>query len=111
MAGFVLISGCAPAQAPVGMSGPPHAPQRVEIHYANGVVQGGVSRIAVALGQPVVLVVSSDVADEVHLHGFDRKAPVPAGGTASVEFVADRPGVFEAELESRSTPLAQFEIR
>ncbi|MDT7624734.1 MAG: hypothetical protein QOF99_5635 [Pseudonocardiales bacterium] len=85
--------------------------QRVEVHYAKGAVQGGVSRVPVRLGSPVTLVVTSDVADEVHLHGYDRKVDVPAGGTASIDFVADQAGVFEAELESRGTQLVQLEVR
>jgi heme/copper-type cytochrome/quinol oxidase subunit 2 len=75
------------------------------------VVQGGVSRVPVHLGSSVALVVSSDVADEVHLHGYNRKVDVPAGGTATLEFVADQAGVFEAELESRGTQLVQLEVR
>jgi hypothetical protein len=98
----------AATSAPATDSG---AAQRVEVHFAKGAVQGGVSRVPVHLGSPVTLVVTSDVADEVHLHGYDRKVDVPAGGTASLDFVADQAGVFEAELESRGTQLVQLEVR
>ena len=101
-------SGPAASSGPAGTSVPA---QRVEVHYAKGAVQGGVSRVPVRLGSPVTLVVTSDVADEVHLHGYDRKVDVPAGGTASLDFVADQTGVFEAELESRGTQLVQLEVR
>lgn len=105
---LALVSGCAHAAAP----GPhPGLPQRVDVHYARGTVQGGVGRVPVSLGSSVALVVSSDVADEVHLHGYDRKADVPAGGTTTIAFVADHAGVFEAELESRGAQLVQFEVR
>ena len=69
------------------------------------------SRVPVNLGSTVALVVTSDVADEVHLHGYDRRADVPVGGTATIDFVADHAGVFEAELESRGIQLVQLEIR
>jgi hypothetical protein len=101
-------SGPAAGSGPAGTSVPA---QRVEVRYAKGAVQGGVSRVPVRLGSPVTLVVTSDVADEVHLHGYDRKVDVPAGGTASLDFVADQAGVFEAELESRGTQLVQLEVR
>jgi len=81
------------------------------VHFAGGVVQGGVSRVPIHVGSSVALVVSSDVGDEVHLHGYDRKVDVPAGGRATLEFVADQAGVFEAELESRGIQLVQLEVR
>ena len=119
-AAFALVSACgrsvapaAPAPAPSGQSAAPAGalPQRVQVHFAGGTVQGGVSRVPVNLGSSVALVVSSDVADEVHLHGYDRKAEVAPGGTATIDFVADHAGVFEAELESRGIQLVQLEIR
>jgi hypothetical protein len=110
---IATATGCAHPAAPAtsepaGTSAPA---QRVEVHYANGAVQGGVSRVPVRLGSPVTLVVTSDIADEVHLHGYDRKVDVPAGGVASLDFVANQAGVFEAELESRGTQLVQLEVR
>lgn len=112
VAGLLSVVGCAQQsrQPPVSTtnSGPP---QRVEVRYAQDAVQGGVQRVPVSLGSAVALVVSSDVADEVHLHGYDRSVDVHAGGTATLEFVANRSGVFEAELESRGAHLVQLEVR
>lgn len=105
--GSVLV-GCAPAPGPTAPAGPP---QRIELVYAGGSVQGGVSRVSVGLGRPVNLVVRSDVADQIHVHGYDLKSDVPAGGVGTVDFTADRSGVFEVELESRGTQLAQLEVR
>jgi hypothetical protein len=102
-----VLTGCTSA-APKADSGPP---QRIELGYAGGAVRGGVSRIPVPLGRQVQLVVTSDVADQVHVHGYDLKADVPAGGSGTVDFTADRSGVFEVELESRGTQLAQLEVR
>ncbi|MDQ2706412.1 MAG: hypothetical protein M3Z25_01665 [Actinomycetota bacterium] len=103
---IVLVAGCtAGPQVAAG------APQRIELTYVDGAVRGGVSRVPVGLGRHVRLVVTSDVADEVHVHGYDLKADVPAHGAAMVDFVADRSGVFEVELESRGAQLAQLEVR
>lgn len=105
----LLVVGCAgvsPAAPPV--AGPA---QVVEITYSGGAVRGGVSRTPVQLGHNVRLVVNSDMADEIHVHGYDLKADVPAHGVGVVEFVADRSGVFEVELESRGAQLAQLEVR
>jgi heme/copper-type cytochrome/quinol oxidase subunit 2 len=81
------------------------------LSYAGGTVRGGVRRIPVGVGRDVQLVVTSDVADEVHVHGYDRKSDVPAGRSTTIDFIADQTGVFEVELESRSAELAQLEVR
>jgi hypothetical protein len=84
---------------------------RIELLVKGGAVVGGVQRFPITLGQTVELEVSSDVADEVHLHGYDRKVNVPAGGQATLSFVADVPGVFEVELEQSKIQIAQLEVR
>jgi hypothetical protein len=104
-----LVSGCgARGGQPTPAAG---APQRVELHYSNGTVQGGVRRVPIKLDNPVQLVVTSDVADEVHVHGYDRKADVAAHGSTTLEFVADQAGVFEVELESRGAQLGQLQVQ
>jgi hypothetical protein len=59
----------------------------------------------------VVFVVNSELADEVHLHGYDLSADVAPGQPATIRFKATAPGLFEAELESRSLPIAELEVR
>src|SRR4030095_10031608 len=66
----------------------------IDIGYAGGSITGGGRRSA-ALGQTVVIKVTSDVADEVHLHGYDKKADAAPGTVATITFVADKPGIFE----------------
>ena len=46
-------------------------PTVVRIVVVNGAPKGGIVRETVDKGDRVVLVVKSDVADEVHLHGYD----------------------------------------
>lgn len=84
--------------------------QRIELAYSGGEVPGGTVRYAVPLGSAVEIVVASDVADEVHLHGYDRSSFVTAGATTALRFVADVPGVFEVEMEQRGAQLAQLEV-
>ena len=105
---FIAVAGCgAGATAtPVTADGA----RRVEVTFAGGAVTGGVTRFAVPLGSAVELVVGSDVADEVHVHGYDRRGFVTAGATATLRFTADLPGVFEVELEQRGVPLAELEV-
>jgi hypothetical protein len=83
----------------------------IEVRVAGGKVQGGVRRERVQSGETVVLRVVADVADEVHLHGYDRTANVAPGKPAQIRFTADITGVFEVELEQRKQPLLMLEVR
>ena len=83
----------------------------MSIVVENGAPKGGIVRATVDKDDHVVLVVKSDVADEIHLHGYDRKTEVTAGGTARLPFVANVPGRFEVELESRGVQIADLTVR
>jgi hypothetical protein len=86
-------------------------PTVVSIVVVNGQPQGGIVRQTVSKGDRVVIVVKSDVADEIHLHGYDRSTDVTAGGTARLPFTADVPGRFEVELESRGVQIADLTVQ
>jgi heme/copper-type cytochrome/quinol oxidase subunit 2 len=70
-----------------------------------------VKHFTIQQGRQVVFVVKSELADEVHLHGYDLSADVAPGAPATIRFKATAPGLFEAELESRSLPIAELEVR
>ena len=55
--------------------------------------------------------VESDVADHVHLHGYDVSQDVAAGGKVEFDVPATIEGVFEVELEDRVVPLAEITVR
>ena len=83
--------------------------QRVEVAFAGGEVTGGVRRYAVPLGSTVELVVASDVAEQVHLHGYDRMTTSPR---APPPPCASRPicrGV-RRRAGGQRTPLTQLQI-
>ena len=67
-------------------------------------------RTKVAKGSTVQLVVTSDVADEVHLHGYDKMVDVAEGGTVTLTFKATIPGVFEVELEDSKTLITRVQV-
>jgi hypothetical protein len=85
-------------------------PTIVRITVVDGAPQGGIVRKTVSKGDKVVLVVTSDVADEIHLHGYDKSTDVTAGGTARLPFTATLPGRFEVELESRGVQIADLTV-
>jgi nitrous oxide reductase len=71
----------------------------VDVEVAGGSPVGGVRHVEVPVGDELTLRVSADVADEVHVHGYDLTADVAPGAPAELTFVADIPGQFEVELE------------
>jgi uncharacterized cupredoxin-like copper-binding protein len=70
-----------------------------------------VKKFTVKQGRQVEFVVTSELSDEVHLHGYDLSAEVAPGKPATIRFTATAPGRFEAELESRGIPIAELEVR
>jgi plastocyanin len=86
------------------------AVQTISITYANGKVSGAPSRVRVSRGSRVALIVTSDVADEVHLHGYDKSADVAKGGTATITFTATSSGIFTVELEHLKRRLVQIAV-
>ena len=67
------------------------------------VVEGGEvtseRRAEVTLGDELTIVILADIADELHIHGYDIFADTQPGEEVVVSFVAEIPGVFELELE------------
>jgi ABC-type glycerol-3-phosphate transport system substrate-binding protein len=84
--------------------------QIIRITVVGAKPQGGIARPSVKRGQRVVLVVRSDTADEIHLHGYDLGGDVEAGGTVRIPFVADTPGRFEVELENLGVQIAEITV-
>jgi hypothetical protein len=108
-AATVVLAGCGggkSADQKTTRSGPTSTV--VPITIKDGRPAGGITRVNVPKGQTVDLVVQSDVADEVHVHGSDLHKDVEAGGEVQIIFKADISGVFEAELENRKLQILEL---
>jgi plastocyanin len=75
----------------------PAQPQATKIDIRGGKVAGGPAEIHAKNGDTVVIVVSADAPDDVHLHGYDIEKPVEPGKPATFKFTADIEGIFEIE--------------
>lgn len=71
----------------------------IAVTVRGGKILGGLKRATVARGRRVAVVVRADVADHVHVHGYDLFADVKPGAPARIAFQATVPGGFEIELE------------
>lgn len=135
---LVLLAGCdssSPAAAPSPSAGPtsagptsaapsptaaavtsaaapsPTVDKEVVVTVVKRKVSPPTSRVEVAKGNLVRITVTSDVADELHVHGYDRSLPLPAGAPASLELRADRTGLFEVETHASHLVLFQLVVR
>jgi heme/copper-type cytochrome/quinol oxidase subunit 2 len=76
----------------------------------NGKPVGGIRELTYNEGDRVRFRVKSDIAEEVHVHGYDLMKDVKAGGTVSFDFPATIEGVFEAELEGRKEQIIELRV-
>jgi hypothetical protein len=88
----------------------PPEPQVATIVVRDGEPVGGVQELTFSKGDDIRFVVESDVADEVHLHGYDVTMDVEAGGKAEFDLPATLDGVFEVELHHQVLPLAEITV-
>ncbi len=129
---LVLAVGCAGGEsAPAGSgqagssvgrstsapSAPPQSkPQEssgktISVRISQGRVEGVPAEVGVDRGTPVRIEVTTDRNDELHVHGYDKTVPLASGSPATVEFVADVPGVFEVETHDSGLLLFQLVVR
>jgi hypothetical protein len=95
------------------ITGPSERPdngETIRIRVVGGRPQGGIQRPSVDQGEHVTLLVTSDVSDHIHLHGYDLMSDAGPGMTARIVFDADVPGRFEIELEDRGIQIAELTV-
>lgn len=70
----------------------------------------GIQELEFDSGEEIRFRVSSDAAEEIHVHGYDIAKGVPAGGSIEFEFPAEIEGIFEVELEELGTQIAELRV-
>jgi hypothetical protein len=103
------------ALAACGSDGDETAPEteetvRAAISIEGGQPAGGEQEIKVKSGQHVVVEITSDTPDEVHLHGYDLETAVEPGKPAELDFDASLEGIFELESHTTETVLAKLVV-
>jgi len=89
---------------------PGKAAPKATITVENGEPVGGIQELEYAAGDQIAFRVESDVADEIHVHGYDLMKDVAAGGSAEFSFPAEIEGIFEVELEGRKQQIAEIRV-
>ncbi len=98
-----------PPPPPSGSSSTSTGPVAINVNYSSKAVFDPEVR-QVKEGQLVNLTVKSDVAGEVHLHGYNLRQDVVAGGSVIISFIADKTGRFEYEFENKEITLGVIEV-
>jgi heme/copper-type cytochrome/quinol oxidase subunit 2 len=78
---------------------------------AGGKVSGDTGRVVVKTGTQVDVAVTADVAQEVHIHGYDLMVDTVPGQTVHKVFTASIPGVFVIELEQSRRELTRLQVQ
>lgn len=86
-------------------------PQTIAIVVKNGRPQGGIQRPKIDKGTKIVLVVRSDVGEEVHVHGYDVERELTPGKPLRIPITANIPGRFEVELHHPDVLLAVLQVQ
>lgn len=80
------------------------------IKVEDGLKTEGLDTLSVRVGETVRFEVEADVADEVHVHGYDLSFETVPDQEVLVEFVADVTGIFEVELEALGLHIVDIEV-
>jgi hypothetical protein len=99
---------------PGGVDGKPKRgasePKVPTIEVKGGQPVGGVRELSFESGDEARFRVESDVAEHVHIHGYDVIRDIAPGRPVTFEFPADIEGVFEVELEDSHVQIAELEV-
>lgn len=73
-------------------------------------ITSGETTLKVAQGDTVILHITSDIEEELHIHGYDVSTELSPEEPVTLEFVADVSGRFPFELEESKVDLGAIEV-
>jgi YbbR domain-containing protein len=85
-------------------------PQVVEVAYNSSNANFHPQTFRVEEGTKAALKITSDIADELHFHGYDLHIDLEANKQGQINFSADKTGRFEFELENHKKTLGVIEV-
>lgn len=100
-------AGAAGSTEPAAPAGP-----TLDITIAGGTVTPTNAQLDAAVGQPITLTVTSDAADELHVHAVPEASfEVQPGADQTFEFTVDVPGRVEVELHELHRTVVTVQVR
>ena len=67
--------------------------------------------VDLGVGEKLTLTVTSDHADQLHIHGFEIEEDLVAGKPLSVTVTGDEPGVYEVETHQPELRLLKIAVK
>jgi hypothetical protein len=89
---------------------PPPTVSRAVINVRGGEPVPGIRRLSMHKDRRLILVVTADVSDHVHIHGYDVMRDVAPGQPARFDLRTTIVGRFEIELEDRHKQIGQLTV-
>ena len=77
----------------------------------DGKLVDGSDTLKASQGDDIVIKVTSNQADELHLHGYDKEAELKPGVPSQLSFKADKSGRFIIELHKSDQEIAALEVQ
>jgi hypothetical protein len=108
---LVIVVGTAIAISSGGSNKASHTSGHAYVYVVDAKPRGGVQLLVYNKGQPIQFTVISDVADEVHVHGYNLKKQVARGGSVTFSFPATDVGDHVVELESHGEQIANLRVQ
>jgi len=97
--------------ASVSPSVSPRPTREIIVAVTGGVITPPPADIGVSIGERLLVVVTSDTPDEVHVHGVDVSGPVGPGAPFQAEVMPTQTGSFEVELHESDALLFRLLVR
>jgi heme/copper-type cytochrome/quinol oxidase subunit 2 len=107
---LLLAAGAAPVAAAADQGGDVAHAHVVDIVVHQGKRVSGPAVIKVQQGDEVTLHITSDAADEFHLHGYNLLMHLAPNRTATLHFAAKLAGRFTFELHKADVELGAVEV-
>jgi hypothetical protein len=111
---FLAVVGTAAALAACGSSSKTATGLglSVDVTIAHGQVTPANATLQATVRQPITLHVTSDAADELHVHSVpDHKFEVAAAANQTFQFSVDVPGNVDVELHHLDRTVATIQVR
>lgn len=89
---------------------PPAEETVVPFEVADGKRAKGPAGVEVKVGDRVVIQVTTDAPDELHVHGYEKTLKIEPGKPATLRFTAHLPGVWEIELHEGGGVLTELKV-
>jgi hypothetical protein len=88
----------------------PAADVVVDVKIAGGKSTPSGQTVKAKTGQKIRITAVSDVADSLHVHGYDKTLELKPGRSVSVEFTADTKGSFEVETHESGKLVFKLQV-